>query len=141
MINLTRRFFTWLKNIFKGESMSFEFPRVRVKILEDRIKVTKNAQTDGKLNIPPTESKHLTVCENEAIANADEFRASQVKHATGTLKNLEDSIRDSQSKLDQENFHTAQVKNLVNDTIISADGKLSNLKDIFDKEDKQVKYF
>ena len=112
MINLTRRFFTWLKNIFKGESMSFEFPRVRVKILEDKIEVTKNAQTDGKLNIPPTESKHLTVCENEAVANTDEFRASQVKQATGTLKNLEDKIRDSQSQLDQENFHTAEFKNL-----------------------------
>ena len=141
MIRLIKRIIGWLKTIFKGGSMSFEFPRVRVKILEDRIKVTKNAQTDGKLNIPPTESKHLTVCENEAIANADEFRASQLKYATGTLKNLEENIRNSQSQLDQENFHTAQVKNLVNDTIISADGKLSNLKDIFDKEDKQVKYF
>ena len=141
MIRLIKRIIGWLKTIFKGGRMSFEFPRVRVKIFEDRIKVTKNAQTDGKLNIPPTESKHLTVCENEAIANADEFRASQLKYATGTLKNLEENIRNSQSQLDQENFHTAQVKNLVNDTIISADGKLSNLKDIFDKEDKQVKYF
>ena len=141
MIRLIKRFISWLKNIFKGVSMSYEFPSVRVKILEDKIEVTKNAQTDGKLNIPPTESKHLTVCENEAVANADEFRASQVKHATRTLKNLEDNIRNSQSQLDQENFHTAQFKNLVNDTIISADGKLSNLKDIFDKEDKQVKNF
>ena len=73
--------------------MSFEFPRVRVKLLEDKIEVTKNAQTDGKLNIPPTESKHLTVCENEAVANADEFRASQVKQATGTLKKLSEVFK------------------------------------------------
>ena len=92
MIRLIKRIIGWLKTIFKGRSMSFEFPRVRVKILEDRIKVTKNAQTDCKLNIPPSESKHLTVCENEAVANADEFRASQVKQATGTLKNLEEKI-------------------------------------------------
>ena len=143
MIKLIKeKIISWLKNIFKrGENMSFEFPRVRVKLLEEKIQVLKNAQTDGKLNIPPTESKHLTVTENEAVASADEFRASQVKQATGTLKNLETKIRDSQSQLDQENFHTAHFKNIVNDTLISADGKLSNLKDIFDKEDKQVKNF
>ena len=132
----------WLENIFKkGVRMTFEFPRVRVKILEERIKVTKNAQTDGKLNIPATESKHLTVCENEAVANIDEFRASQVKQATATLKNLEDKLRNSQSQLDEEIFHAAEFKNTVNDNLISADGKLSNLSDIFNKEKKQVANF
>ena len=142
MIRLVKKIIGWLKTMFnKRGSMNFEFPRVRVKLLEDKIEVTKNAQTDGKLNIPPTESKHLTVCENEAVANADEFRASQVIQATGTLKNLEEKIRDSQSQLDQENFHAAKFKNTVNDNLISADGKLSNLSDIFYKEDKQVRNF
>ena len=92
--------------IFKNKKrgLMFEFPNVKVKILEDKIDVTKNAQTDGKLNIPPSNSKHLTVCENEAVVDADEFRASQVNKAISALKNLEGQIRDSQSKLDQDNF-------------------------------------
>ena len=117
----------------------FEFPNVKVKILEDKIDVSKNAQTDGKLNIPPSNSKHLSVCENEAMVSADEFRASQVSKATSVLKNLEEKIRNSQSTLDQDNFHVAQFKNEVNDQLINADGRLSNLKDIYDKEHKQVR--
>ena len=119
----------------------FEFPNVKVKILEDKIDVSKNAQTDGKLNIPPSNSKHLSVCENEAMVSADEFRASQVSKATTVLKNLEEKIRNSQSTLDQDNFHVAQFKNEVNDQLINADGRLSNLKDIYDKEHKQVRNF
>ena len=119
----------------------FEFPNVKVKILEDKIDVSKNAQTDGKLNIPPSNSKHLSVCENEAMVSADEFRASQVTKATSILKNLEEKIRNSQSVLDQDNFHVAQFKNEVNDQLINADGRLSNLKDIYDREHKQVRNF
>ena len=125
----------------KKRGLMFEFPNVKVKILEDKIDVSKNAQTDGKLNIPPSNSKHLSVCENEAMVSADEFRASQVSKATSVLKNLEEKIRNSQSTLDQDNFHVAQFKNEVNDQLINADGRLSNLKDIYDKEHKQVRNF
>ena len=125
----------------KKRGQMFEFPNVKVKILEDKINVNKNAQTDGKLNIPPSNSKHLSVCENEAVVAADEFRASQVNKAIGALKNLEEKIRDSQSKLDQDNFHIAHFKNQINDQLINSDSKLSNLNDIFEKEDKQVRNF
>ena len=93
------------------------------------------------MNIPPSNSKHLSVCENEAVVAADEFRASQVNKAIGALKNLEEKIRDSQSKLDQDNFHIAHFKNQINDQLINSDSKLSNLNDIFEKEDKQVRNF
>jgi len=80
--------------IFKNEKrgLMFEFPNVKVKILEDKIDVTKNAQTDGKLNEPKSNSKNLSVCENEAVVAADEFRASQVNKATLVLKTLEERI-------------------------------------------------
>ena len=39
----------------------FEFPNVKVKILEDKININKNGQTDGKLNIPPSNSKNLSI--------------------------------------------------------------------------------
>ena len=116
------------KILFGFNAMNFQFPNVKVKILEDKINISKNAQTDGKLNIPPSNSKHLSVCENEAIASADEFRATQVTKATNVLKDLQEKIRDSQSNLDQENFHVAQFKNEVNDQLINADSRLSNLK-------------
>ena len=125
----------------KKRGQMFEFPNVKVKILEDKIDVTKNAQTDGKLNEPKSNSKNLSVCENEAVVAADEFRASQVNKATSVLKTLEERIRESQSKLDQDNFHVAQFKNEINDQLINAEGKLSNLKDIYDKEDQQVRNF
>ena len=121
--------------------LMFEFPNVKVKILEDKIDVTKNAQTDGKLNEPKSNSKNLSVTENEAFVAADEFRASQVNKATLVLKTLEERIRENQSKLDQDNFHVAQFKNEINDQLINAEGKLSNLKDIYDKEDQQVRNF
>ena len=129
------------KSLFKRKKMKYEFPNVKVKIIEDKIDVTKNAQTDGKLNEPKTNSKTLSVCENEGVVSADEFRAKEVNKATAVLATLEEKIRESQSKLDQDNFHIAQFKNEVNDQLINADGKLSNLKDIFDKEDQQVRNF
>ena len=130
-----------IKGLFKGGRMKYEFPNVKVKKIEDTISVTQNAQTDGKLNEPKTNSKTLSVCENEAVVSADQFRAQEVAKAKTVLSNLEEKIRDSQSKLDQDNFHIAQFKNEVNDQLINADAKLSNLKDIFDKEHQQVRNF
>ncbi len=130
-----------LKSFFNVKYMKYEFPNVKVKIIEDKIDVTKNAQTDGKLNEPKSSSKTLSVCENEGVVSADEFRAKEVSKATIVLANLEEKIRESQLKIDQDNFHSAQFKNDVNDQLINADAKLSNLKDIFDKEDQQVRNF
>ncbi len=140
LLNLKRLYYK-IKNLVYSKNMEFEFTNVRVKILEDKINVAQNAKTDGKLNLPPSESEHVSKCENEAIIQADEFRASQVAKANTVLKNLEKKITDSQSQLDQDNFHIANFKNEINDQIINADGKLSNLKDIFDREDHQVRNF
>ena len=74
-----------LKSLFKVKKMKYEFPDVEVKKIEDTIKVTQNAQTDGKLNEPKTNSKILSVCENEAVVSADQFRAQEVAKAKKVL--------------------------------------------------------
>ena len=65
MINLTKRFLTWLKNIFKGESMSYEFPTFKVEAIEAAINIKDHATTDGKNNLPRTNSRTFSNCENE----------------------------------------------------------------------------
>ena len=39
----------WLKTIFKGESMSFEFPTFKVAEIEAAINIKDQATTDGKM--------------------------------------------------------------------------------------------
>ena len=46
LINKTKQLWEKIKNIFKVKKMDFEFPNVKVKILEDKIGIEKNAQTD-----------------------------------------------------------------------------------------------
>ena len=43
MINLITRLLTWLKNIFKGESMSFEFPDIDIADIKKKIDLEKNS--------------------------------------------------------------------------------------------------
>ena len=50
LINKIKFIWEKLKSLFKVKKMKYEFPNVKVKIIEDKIDVTKNAQTDGKLN-------------------------------------------------------------------------------------------
>ena len=57
MINLTKVFLNWLKNIFKGESMNFEFADIDVVDVEKKIDLEKRAETDGRNNIPSGNSK------------------------------------------------------------------------------------
>ena len=52
LINKIKQIWGKIKNIFKVKKMNFEFPNVKVKTLEDKIDVEKNAKTDGNNNIP-----------------------------------------------------------------------------------------
>ena len=71
----------WLKTIFKGESMSFEFPTFKVAEIESAINIKDQATTDGKNNLPRTNSRTFSNCENEAITKTDELRNKEVKRA------------------------------------------------------------
>ena len=63
LIKITKLLWEKIKNFFKVKKMKYEFPNVKVKILEDKINITNNAQTDGKLNEPKSNSKTVSVCE------------------------------------------------------------------------------
>ena len=141
LINKIKQVWHKVKKLFGGKNMFFEFPDVKVKLLEDKIDVKTNAATDGKHDLPTTEQNNLSGCENEATIQAEEFRSRQVTKATEYLRNIENKIVDSASRLGQENFHIAEFKNRIDRTINAAEGKLSNLKDIFLKEDRQVRNF
>ena len=88
LINKIKPIWEEIKNLFKRKKMKYEFPNVKVKIIEDKIGVTKNAQTVGKLNDPKSNSKTLSVCENEGVVSADEFRAKEITKATAVLATL-----------------------------------------------------
>ena len=57
MIRLTKRIIGWLKTVFKGENMSFEFPTFKVAEIEDAINIKDKATTDGKNDLPRTSSR------------------------------------------------------------------------------------
>ena len=104
LINKIKQVWHKVKKLFGGKNMFFEFPDVKVKLLEDKIDVKTNAATDGKHDLPTTEQNNLSGCENEATIQAEEFRSGQVKKATEFLKHIETKIVDSTARLGQENF-------------------------------------
>ena len=131
----------WLKTIFKGESMSFEFPTFKVAEIEAAINIKDQATTDGKNDLPRTSSRTFSNCENEAITKTDELRNKEVKRAAEYLKPKKKTISDCQSELDKKPYYIEQFENIVQKTLNDAFGKLSNLKNAFSTEDNQVRTF
>ena len=93
-----------IKKIFKKNNMSYDFENIKVKALEDKINLKENATTDGKNNIPRSNSENFSICENEAIVYADEIRNDQVSKAASYLNSIKDKIIDSIAKLGQKTF-------------------------------------
>ena len=141
MIRFTKRIIGWLKTIFKGENMSFEFPTFKVAEIESAINIKDQATTDGKNNLPRTNSRTFSNCENEAITKTDALRNKEVKRAAEYLKPKKKTISDSQSELDKKPYYIEQFENTVQKTLNDAVGKLSNLKNAFSIEDNQVRTF
>ena len=103
----------WLKSIFKGESMSFEFPTFKVAEIEAAINIKDQATTDGKNDLPRTSSRTFSNCENEAITKTDELRNKEVKRAAEYLKPKKKTISDCQSELDKKPYYIEQFENTV----------------------------
>ena len=144
MIKLTRRFFTWLKNIFKGESMSFDFQELGdeyVAKVENSIGAKKNGKIDGSNNRPRAESNKLSNCEEEATIKIDNKRNEGVKKAAEYLKPKKRAIAESQQELDQTHYYFEQFENTTRKTLNEAVGKLRNLKNAFLVEHRQVRTF
>ena len=85
-MKLMKKIINLLGKIFKGRVMSFEFPIFKVAEIEEAIRLKETATNDGKNNLPRSDSRTFSNCENEGITKTDEFRNNQVKKAAEYLK-------------------------------------------------------
>ena len=133
MVRLTTRIINWLKSIFKkGGGMSFKFPEVLVKEVEKEIKLEEKAQADGRNKIPGPEQVVFSLTEEEAITKYDEKRQNVIGSVVEYLNPIKNKIIGLNAKLGNIHFYIAEFKNRVEQTINTAEGKLTNLKDSFD---------
>ena len=67
-----------IKRYLKKNNMSYEFQSTQVKKIEEKINLKDQATTDGKNNLPRSESETFSNCENEAIVSSDEIRNEEI---------------------------------------------------------------
>ena len=139
---ICERIISWLKSIFKkGRDMSFEFPIFKVEAIEEAIKLKETATSDGKNNLPRSNSRTFSNCENEGITKTDEFRNNQVKRAAEYLKPIKEKIIDASAILDQKPYYFEKFENSIRRTINDATGKISNLFSSLKIENNHVRTF
>jgi len=132
---------SWVRNIFKGERMSYEFRNIDVKQVEDKIKLKETAINNGKNNLPNASSETKSNCESEAAIVYGEHRNGQVTKAVEYLNSIKGKIIESTAKLGQKNFFIDECKNKIKATLTQAEGRLSNLKSSFTTQDNEVRNF
>ena len=121
--------------------MNYKFPEVLVKEIEKEIKLEEKAQADGRNKIPGPEQVVFSLTEEEAITKYDEKRQNVIGSVVDYLNPIKNKIIGLNAKLGNIHFYIAEFKNRVEQTLNTAEGKLSNLKDSFDNEDKELKHF
>jgi hypothetical protein len=130
-----------IRNLFRGNKMSYDFNNVKVLQIEKKINLKDTATNDGKNNLPRSASETFSNCENEAIITADEFRNDQVSKAVDYLNSIKGKVIDSTAKLGQKNFYVDEFKNRIEQTLTAAEGKLSNLKSAYTTQNNEVRNF
>ena len=130
-----------IRNLFRNNQMSYIFTNVNVRQIEDKINLKENATNDGKNNLPRSASETFSNCESEAIISADEFRNSQVSKAVDYLNSIKGKIIDSTAKLGQQHFYIDEFKNRIDQTLTTAEAKLSNLKSAYTTQNNEVRNF
>ena len=115
--NFVRKILKTIRNLFKGNKMSYEFRNVEVKQIEDKIKLKESATNDGKNNLPRPSSEIKSNCESEASGAYAEHRNSQVTKAVDYLNSIKGKIIDSTAKLGQQNFFIEECKNKTQTTL------------------------
>ena len=133
--------FELLRKLFKDYKMTYEFKKTKVKTIEDKINLKEVATTDGKNNLPRSASETFSNCENEAIVSADEIRNEEVENSVAYLNTIKNKIIDSTAKLSQQNFYLDNFKNRIQQTLTTAEGRLSNLKSSFTTHNNEVRNF
>ena len=136
-----KKFKTILKKTFEVRKMAYEFKNTKVKVIEDKINLRDTATTDGKNNLPRSNSETFSNCENEAITSADEIRNEEIENSVAYLNTIKNKIIDSAAQLGQKNFYIDNFKNRVQQTLTTAEGRLSNLKSSFVTHNNEVRNF
>ena len=139
--NFYKKVINYIKKVFRGKNMTYDFENVKVKQIEDKINLKETATNDGKNNLPRSSSETFSNCENEAIITADEFRNNQVSKAVDYLNSIKGKVIDSTAKLGQKNFYIDEFKNRIEQTLTADEGKLSNLKSAYTTQNNEVRNF
>ena len=130
-----------IRNILRGKKMSYVFKDIHVATVEKDINLTTKGEVDGKNNLPSESSEVFSITENEAITKFDNHRHSQVSEAARFLDPIKNKIIGYAAILGQKHYFVENFKNRVDQTLITASGKLSNLKDSYDTQNKEVNHF
>ena len=128
-----------LQNIKK--KMSFDFKNIKVEDIEKEIHLKDKAESDGKNNLPSETSEVFSITENEAIIKYDEKRHQSVSDAAKFLDPIKNKIIGYASILGKKHFFIDSFKNRVEQSLTTADGRLSNLKNSYDNQNEEVKHF
>jgi len=139
--NFLRKALRTIRNIFKGKKMSFQFKHIHVADVEKDINLKTKGETDGKNNLPSENSEVFSITENEAVTKFDNHRHNQVSEAARYLDPFKNKIIGYAALLGQKHYFIETFKNRVDQTLITASGKLSNLKDSYDTQNKEVNHF
>ena len=141
MIRLVKRVISWLKAIFKGEDMGYEFPNVEVAKIEKSIGLKEKAIEDGKHDKPRSDSRARSNCEEEAVVQGDEQRQNEVSKAAKSLGSIKKIIIDSAAELGKKHFFIDEIKAECQRSVTTAVGSLSNLIDSFKTEDRELENY
>jgi len=129
------------KKILNGSNMSYEFKDIHVADVEKSINLKIKAPADGKNNLPSEDSEVFSVTENEAIVAFDNHRHKEVSAAVKHLEPIKNKIIGLAAILGQKHYFIENFTSSIDRTLIAARGKLSNLKDSYDSQDREVKHF
>ena len=130
-----------VKNLFARNKMSYEFKNIKVADIEKEINLKEKGESDGKNNLPSENSEVFSITENEAITTYDNRRHQAVEDAAKYLEPIKNKIIGYGAILGKIHFYVDSFKNKVEQSLTSADGRLSNLKDSYDSQNKEVKHF
>ena len=121
--------------------MSFEFKNNKVKDIENEINLKSRAESDGKNNLPSEHAEVFFITEEEAITKYDERRHDAVSDAANYLEPIKNKIIGYASILGKKHFFIDSFKNRIEQSLTTAEGRLSNLKDSYDSQNKEVQHF
>ena len=137
-----RNIYYKIKNLFLGgNKMNYDFPNIEVADIEKKINLKQKAETDGRNNIPPTNSIVRSLTEEEAITEYDNIRHKAVDKAVEYLDPIKNKIIGYHAQLSQKHFFIDGFKERVKQTLNSAKGKLSKIHDTYKTQNAELNHF